>query len=323
MDGWSQASETDRVVFSVLSNSDRLDLSSLPTTTPHIEEVLPTIAEGREQPSHEHSAHDDGAGVHPKSGMYEERPPVRDEERPPVRDEERPIPPVDPFPVHREEPPAPPVDPFPVRSEHAPRDEATTTYRSRSVDPQDREEDPRPQLSVDEQNQRDEEKRTVLLDLQRLESHSGIRLTKQWDMNDSLEDMTLELRRHVLTMDEKSNVSMMRDGLRMLVTGMEMVSNRWGVLDLEGWSSDVCRDLSRHDTNLARCYRKYWRRSTSNSPETDILFGILGSAGLHHMKRTMSKQMLRRNTRGASSSYSSRRQPINADSSDEEEAPHR
>ena len=45
-----------------------------------------------------------------------------------------------------------------------------------------------------------------------------------WTMEDRLEDMTLEMRRLVLAMDERSNVNMMRDGLRMLVTGIEMVS---------------------------------------------------------------------------------------------------
>ena len=94
----------------------------------------------------------------------------------------------------------------------------------------------------------EELERSVLLDLQRFEQQ-GVRLTRAWTTADRLEDMTLELRRIVLAMDERSNVNMMRDGLRMLVTGIEMVSNRFHILDLEGWSSDVCQDLNalRHE----------------------------------------------------------------------------
>lgn len=54
-------------------------------------------------------------------------------------------------------------------------------------------------------------------------------------MDDPLEDMMLEMRRHSLAMDESAN--MMRDGLKLAVTGIEMVNNRFHLLDLEGWSS--------------------------------------------------------------------------------------
>ena len=62
-------------------------------------------------------------------------------------------------------------------------------------------------------------------------------------MDSSSDDMLLEIRRHTLAMDEASNVNMMRDAMRLMVTGIEMANNRIGLLDLEGWSSDVCRDL--------------------------------------------------------------------------------
>ena len=127
-------------------------------------------------------------------------------------------------------------------------------------------------------------------------------------MEDRLEDMTLEM--GAVAMDERSNVNMMRDGLRMLVTGIEMVSNRIGILDLEGWSSDVCRDLTRHDANLARIYRKYWRRSSSNSPEAEVAFAILGSAGMHHMKRSMSRHMLNNNNGRGNGGPSRRGRPV-------------
>ena len=68
------------------------------------------------------------------------------------------------------------------------------------------------------------------------------------------------------------------------------------------------RDLTRHDANLARIYRKYWRRSSSNSPEAEVAFAILGSAGMHHMKRSMSRHMLNNNN-GRGNGGPSRRGP--------------
>ncbi|RPF82030.1 MAG: hypothetical protein CBC65_001465 [Rhodothermaceae bacterium TMED105] len=143
-----------------------------------------------------------------------------------------------------------------------------------------------PQMIDDEDS-----RRAVLLDLRQLEMQ-GVKLSKEWTLQDRTEDMMLEMRRITLAMDEQSNVNMMRDGLRVAVTGIEMVNNRIGLLDLEGWSSEVCRDLNKHDANLGRIYRKYWKRSHSTSPEMDILMTMVGSMGMYHMKRKMSKQIL-------------------------------
>ena len=125
-----------------------------------------------------------------------------------------------------------------------------------------------------------------------------MRLSKDFTLEDSADDMTLEIRKHALAMDEASNVNMMRDGLKLVVTGLEMVNNRIGLLDLEGWSTDVCRDMNKHDKALGAIYRKYWRRSTSNSPEMDICMSLAASMGFHHMKRKMSKQIMSSAGRG-------------------------
>ena len=127
-----------------------------------------------------------------------------------------------------------------------------------------------------------------------------------------------------------------------------MVNNRIGLLDLEGWSSEVCRDLGKHDANLARIYRKYWKRNHSTSPEMDIIMAMIGSMGMYHMKRKMSKQILGKNAgggglgglgglpgfgganpfaafqkggMGASGSGGRARRPASPDSSDDEQAP--
>ena len=84
----------------------------------------------------------------------------------------------------------------------------------------------------------------------------------------------------------------MRDGLRLVCTGVEMVNNKIGLLDLEGWSSEVCQDLSKHDQNLSRIYRKYWRRGQSTNPELDIAASLFASMGMYHFKQKMSKKIV-------------------------------
>ena len=120
----------------------------------------------------------------------------------------------------------------------------------------------------------------------------GVRLTKEWSMSDSLQDMMLEIRRHSMAEEERKNVAMMKDGLKLIISGVELVNNRLGLLDLDGWSSEVTKDLGKHDVNLARIYRKYWKRGASRNPESEIVIAICSSMGLHHMKRVMAKQFM-------------------------------
>lgn len=135
------------------------------------------------------------------------------------------------------------------------------------------------------------EKQSVLLDLERLKLQ-GISLSKEWSMHDRLDDMQFEVRRHLLHLDEQNTVTMMRDGMRLACTGLEMVSQRFAILDLSGWSNEVCCDMNKYDSALSRLYRKYWRRGYSNSPEMEIAMGIIGSMGMHHFRQKFSSHMM-------------------------------
>tara|TARA_B110001452_G_C15073206_1_gene374588 strand:- start:172 stop:771 length:600 start_codon:yes stop_codon:yes gene_type:complete len=170
----------------------------------------------------------------------------------------------------------------------------------------------------------EDNKRSVLLDIYAMERR-GVVFTKRWTMEDRLEDMMLEVRRHAMSEDEKKNVSMMKDGLRMFVTGIELVNNRLGLLDLEGWSNDASRELSKHDDNLGRIYRKYCRRSTSRSPETEIAMALVSSMGMHHVKRVMAKTVINRVSAGSQGkrrqTSSSLPKHLDEDSSSDEDVP--
>ena len=271
--GLTTMSETDHIMFTVLSNVERVDLSAisrLPNAAPEVRiEELPDIPEEVPPPARPPSPYEP---YRPASDMPAEAPQAPPEPPLPHAPE---VPPEVPR-IPQETPDMPPERPPP---EDVPPEEVSPPER-------------RPFEETRVESETDIlTKQTILCDLQKMEMQ-GVRLSKVWTIDDRLEDLMLEMRRHTLAMDERANVNMMRDGMRLMITGIEMVNNRIGLLDLEGWSSDVCRDLNKHDANLGRIYRKYWKRSTSTSPEMDIALSLLGSMGIHHMKRTMSKQLV-------------------------------
>lgn len=135
------------------------------------------------------------------------------------------------------------------------------------------------------------EKQQVLLDMERLKLQ-GIQLSKHWTVDDRLDDMQFEVRRHLMHVDEQNNVSMLRDAMKLACTALEMGSVRFNMLDLDGWSNEVCGDMKRYDQPLGRLYRKYWKRGFSSSPEMELAFALVGSAGMFHFKKKMAKQMM-------------------------------
>ena len=261
---WGDASETDRMMFSVLSNTERLDLSLLPST--NIQE-LPCIEE--ESPPNV----DTSVGTRTQHETENDFEVEREKERELERDQER----------QRE------------------------MERER----------------VSSSNDSDHERQSLLFDLRQLEA-KGVKLSRNFTLNDSIDDMTIELKRQILMLDERSNISMMKNGMRIALSGIELLNTRLNLLDLEGWSSQACTELENHDQNLAKIYRKYWRRSTSSGPEMDIVMSLVGSMGSYHMKRTMTRSMMRRSSGGNASRVSARSRPPTVPSpetSDDEEVP--
>ena len=143
-------------------------------------------------------------------------------------------------------------------------------------------------ISQDEHN--DLDKQTVLMDIERLKMQ-GVKFSKEWSLNDSLEDMQFEVRRHMLSVQEANNLNMMRDGMRMICTGIEMLNSKFNILELNGWSATVCQDMSKYDPALGKLYRKYWRRSTYQSPEMEIAMSVISSMGMYHFKKKLSMRM--------------------------------
>lgn len=135
-----------------------------------------------------------------------------------------------------------------------------------------------------------QEKQNVLMDIERLKTQ-GVRFSKEWSLDDSLDDMNYEVRRHMLHIEEQNNLATMRDGMRMICTGVEMLNGRMKILDLDGWTTEVCSDMSKYDAALGKLHRKYWRRSYSSSPEMELATSVLMSMGMYHFKRKITSRM--------------------------------
>lgn len=130
------------------------------------------------------------------------------------------------------------------------------------------------------------EKQSVLHELRNMVRDHNVQLSKEYTLADRLEDMRFEMRRHLLDMEERDTVELMRDGMRMVFAGIEIANHQLGpFLDLDGWAASVGSTLHKYDSSLSRLYRKYWKRSNT-SPEMHIAFGVLGSLGMYHFRKS-------------------------------------
>ena len=143
-----------------------------------------------------------------------------------------------------------------------------------------------PQLTAEEE---EAEKHAVLLDLERLRQ-GGARLTREWTMRDSLDDMQVEARRLTSTVDEANAINTMKDMMRLGFAGVEFLNSRVPMLELDGWADSVSKDLSKYDSAMGKLYRKYWQRSNASSPEAEILLGLGSSLVMHHAKNKFRKR---------------------------------
>ena len=172
------------------------------------------------------------------------------------------------------------------------------------------------------------EKQNILMDISRLKMQ-GVNFSKEWTIDDSVDDMQYELRRQMLHVEEMNNMKMMRDGMHMICTGIEMLNGRMQILELNGWAADVCSDMSTYDPALSKLYRKYWRKTQSSSPEMEIATGVLMSMGMYHFKRKLASRMfpgpMRPATASAAPSTSTARRrspsPARSDTSSEDLPP--
>lgn len=211
----------------------------------------------------------------------------------------------------------------------APRAASSVTRRSKKEEtideePEFEDEDeselePVPPMSKEDM---DYQRTTVLLELDRLKA-MGCKLTREYTMDDSLEEMEYEAKRHVLQLEEQNNVNTLKDGLRLFVSGCEFANSKFGpFLNLDGFSQSVSNDLNggKYNLTLSKLHRKYFKNPGQSSPEMELAFSLLGAAAFHHFQRSYMQKIMP-GTGHSMPHAASRKFPPPADDDSDEDLP--
>jgi hypothetical protein len=136
------------------------------------------------------------------------------------------------------------------------------------------------------------EKFKALRKLEALEK-KGVKLSKRYTMESSLEEMQGE---YELIVSEKESSASCKFQGRMLmaaVTGLEFLNNRFDPFDvkLDGWAEQLNENMDDYDEIFGELHEKYKSKATM-APELKLLFQLGGSAIMVHMTNTMFKSAM-------------------------------
>ena len=136
------------------------------------------------------------------------------------------------------------------------------------------------------------EKFTYLRKLEALEK-KGIRLSKQYTMDSSLQEMMGEYETIKSEKERSNSVKFQGRMLMAAVTGLEFLNNRFDPFDfkLDGWSEQVNENIDDYDEIFGELHEKYSSKAKM-APELKLLFQLSGSAIMLHMTNTMFKSSM-------------------------------
>lgn len=132
----------------------------------------------------------------------------------------------------------------------------------------------------------------VLRKLEALE-HRGIKLTKHYTMESSLDEMTAEFEMIKDEKEKKSSVKFQGKMMMAMVTGLEWLNTKFDPFDLklDGWAESVTENIDDYDEIFGELHEKY-KSKAKMAPELKLLFQLGGSAVMLHMTNTMFKSAL-------------------------------
>jgi hypothetical protein len=133
---------------------------------------------------------------------------------------------------------------------------------------------------------------SYLRKLEDLES-KGVRLTRKYTMDSSLEEMKGEYENIVSEKERSNNVKFQGKMLMALITGVEFMNSKFDPFDikLDGWAEQLNENISDYDDIFAELHDKYKSKATL-APELKLLFQLGGSAIMLHMTNTMFKSSI-------------------------------
>ena len=133
----------------------------------------------------------------------------------------------------------------------------------------------------------------ILRKLEHLRDKKGIKLSKNYTMESSLDEMEGEF--EMLKSERERHASMKFQGNMMLmcVQGLEFLNKQFDPfdVDLDGWHEQVNENLDDYDEIFAELHEKY-KSKASMAPELKLLFQLGGSALMVHMSNKMMSNLL-------------------------------
>ena len=136
------------------------------------------------------------------------------------------------------------------------------------------------------------EKFNLLRRLEDLES-KGIRLTRKYSMESSLEEMKGEYENIVSEKERSNSVKFQGKMLMACITGIEFLNSKFDPFDikLDGWAEQFNENITDYDEIFEELHEKY-KSKAKMAPEIKLLFQLGGSAMMLHMTNTMFKSSM-------------------------------
>lgn len=110
-------------------------------------------------------------------------------------------------------------------------------------------------------------------------------LTRNYTMQDSLEDMETEYNMHKSLADKSNNIKMMTNFMLNTCWGIEMANEAYNPFDfkLEGWSEQLANDTDEYYDVFEEIYEKYMKSGKKIPPEIKLVGLLMFSAGKYGM----------------------------------------
>ena len=136
------------------------------------------------------------------------------------------------------------------------------------------------------------EKQELLRLLDRLEA-KGVKLSKRFTLDSSLDEMQAEYKRITERRAVEQSVKFQRKMLIAFVTAIEFLNNKFDPADLklDGWSESVHENVHDYDDVFEELHEKY-KEKASMAPELKLMLMLGGSGFMFHLTNTMFKTSL-------------------------------
>ena len=125
--------------------------------------------------------------------------------------------------------------------------------------------------------------------LQDLVERYGVKLTREFTIDDDPEEMEEEFKMHKERRNKSNQVNFYWQVLFGMVAGAEFLNEKYNPFEfkLKDWSKQIAQDRDNYTEVLEEIYEKYKNRGGKTSPEIRLLFLIILSGVTFHLSKTL------------------------------------